>query len=256
MATKDVIKKCSIEGCKRKYYASGFCHPHYARNRLLGDPLAKYENSRNNPEFGKPRNHVIKKESEKCSIEGCCYKSRHLGLCEAHYGRLRRHGDPLAGKPHKGVVTRQQPTEKRICMVVGCESPHTALGYCNAHLRRYKKYGNPIANQPIRKPMPGEREYKDGGGYIGRWDKELKKVVWDHRVVLEKLIGRPLTSNENVHHINGNKSDNRPENLELWVSTQPSGQTVHDLLAYAREILKTYGPLESKTRPRLRLKTQ
>ncbi|MGY4921720.1 hypothetical protein [Streptomyces sp. 900105755] len=35
--------------------------------------------------------------------------------------------------------------------------------------------------------------------------------------------------------------DNRPENLELWTSVQPSGQRVSDLPAFAREIIERYG---------------
>lgn len=63
----------------------------------------------------------------------------------------------------------------------------------------------------------------------------------EHRHVMEQTLGRALLPGENVHHKNGDRLDNRPDNLELWVTRQPRGQRVEDLLDWAREILATYG---------------
>jgi hypothetical protein len=49
---------------------------------------------------------------------------------------------------------------------------------------------------------------------------------------MEEILGRPLEPNENVHHVNGVRDDNRPENLELWLTSQPSGQRVRDLVEW------------------------
>ncbi len=63
----------------------------------------------------------------------------------------------------------------------------------------------------------------------------------EHRVVMEGIIGRELTTLETVHHKNGIRHDNRPCNLELWSSQHPGGQRVCDLLVFAREIIAKYG---------------
>jgi hypothetical protein len=58
---------------------------------------------------------------------------------------------------------------------------------------------------------------------------------------MELHLGRELLPEETVHHINGNRSDNRIENLELWSTSQPYGQRVADKLEWARKIIEMYG---------------
>jgi len=65
--------------------------------------------------------------------------------------------------------------------------------------------------------------------------------IAEHTIVMSEILGRPLRQGENVHHKNGVRDDNRPENLELWIRSQPSGQRPADLVAWASEIIELYG---------------
>lgn len=65
--------------------------------------------------------------------------------------------------------------------------------------------------------------------YLDGSTKANQKQIYEHRQVMQRMIGRPLTVHETVHHKNGIRSDNRPENLELWTGRHGRGQRASDL---------------------------
>lgn len=115
---------------------------------------------------------------------------------------------------------------------------------CSMHYWRVRKYGS--VDLP-EKPQRPATKWVTKWGYMhvylpGHPMANSSGAVYEHRLVMAEAIGRPLRKDENVHHVNGDRLDNRIENLELWSKAQPAGQRIEDKIAFAVDILRLYSP--------------
>lgn len=213
---------CIGEGCdSTTIVGRGMCMRHY--QALWKRHRAEWKSQ------PKPSRRPI--EQPLCAVANCGIERKSRDWCSKHYTRWRRWGDPLGAAPAAPA--------RNTCRVAECgRSTRARLGtYCRLHAQRLRKHGEPGSPQRLTREAGAGSINADG--YVMHTANGVKD--YEHRIVMAKALGRSLEKWEHVHHVNGIRNDNRPENLRLWVAPskvpgmskrQPYGVDLDDLVAF------------------------
>ena len=167
------------------------------------------------------------------------------------YARKGRKEQECCSKKCSGVLAQKRVT-------LNCKNCGVSFIVAESHLRNRKHTGNFCSIKCTheafkkgtfiynRKKGKNRGRYTNSQGYVMVHEDGKRKC--EHRVVMEQMLGRPLERYETVHHINGDRADNRLSNLQIWVGRHPSGTSTNHYKEEIDGLLKRISELEKEIR--------
>ena len=163
-----------------------------------------------------------------CKMTGCEQQAHAKGLCTRHYHQVQIGLIDLEGKPLRKLGRVPLKFQPATCTIEGCANKVRTRGWCNMHYLRFREGnmtedGKPTGKQRLffnkgyRTYMRGYRKVKAPESHPHS-DKD--GYVLEHRLIMEKHLGRFLEPREIVHHKNGTPSDDRLRNLQLMTQSE------------------------------------
>ena len=219
--------QCRFEGCSASTEggSKGFCQKHYIYTRR---GLVDIETGSQIREFKRVSSYGT---SSKCLVQDCDQAARDRGLCTKHSQQWRKGKLDVEPLPHASGGKSVESYGTGQCKVPGCGDRPYNRWMCRKHAQQRDAGIINETGEQLR-PLhwrPRSERWVGQEGYIlvqvpDHPKARVDGTVLEHRLVVEQGLRRYLEDWEIVHHKNGDRGDNRPENLELLDGRKRAGK--------------------------------
>ena len=231
---KETWSICKAANCAREARAGkGFCHAHYMaarRGRLDWETGAELRPMLRVASYG---------PEARCSVPDCGRRPKANGMCTMHFQRVNSHPELGSGKT---LERGRKPIYGEIseCLVSGCAQRPVNRWMCQKHSQQRAAGIIDERGDQLRALLPtGRRRLRERwvgstrDGYVLRVAPEdhphprVDGSILEHRLVMEQMLNRYLEDWEIVHHKDGNRQNNAPDNLTVHDGRARNGEGHH-----------------------------